>query len=86
MCPSILEPASFVTAKTERLLFAIAYYIHIVGVDTLRHQIFFGGMSTTLTQSNIVIVGASFIAMTLNFYMQTLIAFEKFGISLENTF
>ena len=84
MRPPVLIPAGFVAVKTERFFFAQTNDMNPSGIHPLRHQVFLGGIGAALTQSNVVIIGASLITMALHLYLQAEIVFEIISIPLKD--
>ncbi len=84
MRPPVLIPAGFIAVKAERFFFAKANDTNPFGIHPLRDQVCLGGMGTALTQSNVVIVGASLITMAMHLYLQARIVFEIISIPLKD--
>src|ERR1700682_5603687 len=82
---AILLPASFVALGAERFLLAVAERLDAAGADTLRSQRVPDRGSALVSQSEVILGGTTFVAVSLDRYVHVGMLAQELRIGLDRT-
>src|SRR5210317_483323 len=83
-CATVLSPCAFACTFAQGLLFAVGNYRKTLGADAQRNQIALGSQGAAFTESQVVLVGATLVAMTFDDNVDTTVRLQILGVIAEN--
>src|SRR6478672_2356670 len=63
---AVLRPRRFIMTRVERTLFAVAHRFDARGIDAERRQIFACNICATIAEGEVVLLGATLVAVTFD--------------------